>query len=95
MVSIALNNNSTLFHEVIGRFKCSKVWISPVRKGRGLIAGGTVKTFLELAGIRDVVSKVYGSKNVNNVLAATLNALLQVKNCFLEVKKRKQKILVD
>ncbi len=61
----------TLPHEIKFKFKSAKIMIRPGKKGRGVIAGGVLRTVLELAGYKDAVGKMYGSKNnINNVKAA-------------------------
>ncbi len=66
-------DKGTLPHEVKIKFKAARVMMRPGKQGRGVIAGGVVRTVLELAGYKDAVAKIYGSKNkINNVKAAYL-----------------------
>ena len=59
---------NTIAHEVMHKFKAAKVFLKPAPEGRGVIAGGVIRDVLELAGIKDIIAKMYGSKNkVNNV----------------------------
>ncbi|MCF7812122.1 30S ribosomal protein S5 [Candidatus Gracilibacteria bacterium] len=67
--------NGTLPHEIKSNFKSSKVLLFPAPEGKGVIAGGAVRKILELAGVRDVLSKVHGSRNRVNVAHATFLAL--------------------
>jgi small subunit ribosomal protein S5 len=67
--------NGTLPHDAIGRYKASNVLLFPAPEGKGIIAGGAVRKILELAGLRDVLSKVHGSRNRINIAHATFRAL--------------------
>jgi len=67
--------NDTIPERVVVKFKAAQVLLKPASKGTGVIAGGAVRSVLELAGVKNVVSKMLGSKNkINNVLA-TLKGL--------------------
>jgi small subunit ribosomal protein S5 len=68
-------NEGTLPHEANAIFKSSRVLLFPAPEGKGVIAGGAVRKILELAGVRDVLSKSHGSRNKLNVAVATFNAL--------------------
>ena len=68
----------TIAHETEGSLAGAKVIIKPASSGTGIIAGGVVRTVLELAGIRNALSKSLGSSNKINVAYATLNALQKV-----------------
>lgn len=67
--------NGTLPYESREKFKSALVMIRPGKKGRGIIAGGVVRTVLELAGYKDAVAKMVGSKNKINNVKAVFNAL--------------------
>lgn len=69
----------TVPHEVTGIFGKSKVLIMPARRGTGIIAGGPVRSVLELVGIKNVTAKSLGSNNPKNVVEATIKALLSLK----------------
>lgn len=67
--------DGTIPHGIIEKFGAARVMLKPAQKGRGVIAGGPVRAVLETAGVKDVVSKMMGSKNKINNAWATLNAL--------------------
>ncbi len=67
--------DGTIFHETTGHFGSVDVFIRPASKGTGVIAGGAARAVLELAGVTDVLTKIFGSTNSFNVVRATLNGL--------------------
>ncbi len=75
-------------HEVMGKFKSSRVILRPATSGTGLIADEAVRSVLEQVGAHDVLTKVIGSKNTLNVVRATLNALLQLETSLQVARKR-------
>ena len=70
----------TLPHRVIGRFGASHVVMVPASPGTGVIAGASVRAVLELAGVRDVLTKSYGSNSPKNLVRATLQGLTSLVN---------------
>jgi small subunit ribosomal protein S5 len=78
MVKVSLKDN-TIPHEVFFNYGGAKVLLRPASPGTGIIAGKTVRSILESAGIRDILSKSLGSNNPSNVVKATLSALQQLR----------------
>ena len=72
-------NNGTLFHEVKGTHAGSTVFMKPASEGTGIIAGGPVRSVLELAGFKNIRTKSLGSNNKQNVVLATIDGLSQLK----------------
>ena len=96
MVSVPLYN-STLTHEVEGKIGGSKIMIMPAAPGTGLIAGGVIRTVLEVVGIENALSKSHGSSNRINMAYATINALQQMQPASKwvvkpEIKKTTKKV---
>ena len=73
-------SGGTIPHDVEGKFSSSSTVVKAAPPGKGVIAGGAVRTVLELVGVRNVVAKSIGSSNPINVVRAALNALQQLKN---------------
>lgn len=69
----------TITHEVFYKLGAAKILIKPAPEGTGLIAGGPVRSVVEAAGIRDIVSKILGTKNKASNVYATLGALKQLR----------------
>lgn len=77
-----VKKGATIAHEVMGKYGATKVYLKPAPAGTGIIAGGPVRAILELAGLRNVYSKVYGARASINVIRATHNGISQLKSYF-------------
>ncbi len=87
--------NETIPHEIYQKLGAAKIIFKPAKKGRGVIAGGVIRIILELAGVKNVTSKMLGSKNkINNArcTVAALNNLHSVEKEEKESKKVDKKI---
>ena len=84
--------NGTLPHEYTTNFGSSKVMLKPAVVGTGIIAGGSVRPVLELAGVKDVTAKTLGSRNSRNVVYATLKALQAMRTPEEVAKLRGKKV---
>ncbi len=80
--------NGTVPHKIIGKHGASRVIIKPAAPGTGIIAGGGVRAIMEQVGIHNVLTKRYGSKNSSNMVFATLNGLLNLKDAVAIANKR-------
>lgn len=87
MVNIPLAETS-IPHVVNGRFGKGQVLLKPASKGTGVIAGGAVRAILEVAGIKDVLTKSLGSDSPHNVAKATMEGLLQLRSSNQVAKAR-------
>ena len=83
---------TTVPHEYIGEFGSAKVMLKPAKVGTGLITGGSVRPVLELAGYRDVRTKVVGTNNPRNVVYATIEGLKAMQTAEQVAKKRGKKV---
>ena len=92
VIKIELVEGRTISHEVIGKCGAARVMIKPAKAGAGIVAGGPVRCVLELAGVRDVVSKSLGSNTQINTAKATLNALKSQKTAEHIAQLRGKKV---
>ncbi len=83
---------TTVPHEFIGKFGSASVMLKPAKEGTGLITGGSVRPVLELAGYRDVRTKVLGTNNPRNVVYATIQGLKSMQTAEEVAKKRGKKV---
>jgi len=84
--------NTTIPHEVTGRYCTSKVVLIPAAPGTGVIAGKAVRAVLEAAGVRDILTKAFGSTNPVNLVKATFDGLAQLRTRKQAEKLRGVKI---
>ncbi len=87
LIKIPLNK-TTVPHEQKGKHGGARVYIKPASEGTGVIAGGAVRAVLETLGVQDVLSKSQGSSNPHNVVKATFDALLRLRNANTVAKER-------
>jgi small subunit ribosomal protein S5 len=71
---------TTIPHQVLGHYGAGQVMLKPAPEGTGVIAGGTVRAVMTSAGVQNVLTKSLGTKNPHNVIKATFDALIQLRN---------------
>lgn len=81
-------SGTTIPHEVEVTFNGAKVLLRPAAPGTGIIAGGGVRAVMEVVGVKDVLSKTFGSNNTMNIVHATMNALAQLRDPKAESRRR-------
>jgi small subunit ribosomal protein S5 len=80
--------NGTIPHEQNGKFGGANVFIRPAAHGTGVIAGGAMRAVLESVGVHDVLAKSKGSSNPHNVVKATIDALVQLRDAYTVAEQR-------
>lgn len=83
---------TTIPHELVGQFGSANVLLKPAAEGTGIIAGGSVRPVIELAGYKDIRTKVIGTNNPRNVVYATINGLSNMNTVEQVAKKRGKKV---
>ncbi len=83
---------TTIPHEYVGKFGSANVLLKPAEEGTGVIAGGSVRPVLELAGYKDIRTKVIGTNNPRNVVYATIEGLKAMKTVEQIAKKRGKRV---
>lgn len=78
MIKVSLKD-TTIPHTISSKFGATEILLKPASKGTGTKAGAAARAVLELAGVRDVLTKVFGSTNPTNVVKATMDCLLRLK----------------
>lgn len=86
MIKVNLTTSNSIPHETRGRFGAADVMLKPSSPGSGVIAGGAVRAVVELAGIKNILSKQFGSDNLLNNARATINGLKSVE-CYNDYKR--------
>jgi len=87
-------SGTTIPHEVLAKSGAAKVLLKPAAPGTGVIAGGNIRSVLEAAGIKDILSKSLGSSNPINVVRATVLALASLENPETAIARRKAELEV-
>ena len=80
IINVSLVEDRTVSHDAIGVSGAARVLIKPAKAGTGIIAGGSVRAILELAGVKDIISKSLGSNTKLNTARATIDALKMQKS---------------
>jgi small subunit ribosomal protein S5 len=90
MITVTLDG-STIPHDIKIKFKAAKILLLPASEGTGIIAGGTIRKVLELAGVKDILSKSLGTTNKVNNTKATFLALSKLQETPFMVRKAEAK----
>lgn len=87
MIRVQLKD-TTIHYPVMARHEASRVFMRPAAEGTGVIAGGAMRSVLELAGVQNVLAKCYGSTNPVNVVRATVQALASLQSPSAVARRR-------
>ena len=79
LIEVPIINKSTIPHEVKAKYSASRLIIKPAPKGKGIVASGTIRTVVELAGYTDIYTKSYGSRTKQNAAKVAIKALKQLR----------------
>ncbi|QQS41168.1 MAG: 30S ribosomal protein S5 [Acidobacteriota bacterium] len=91
LIKVTLIEN-TLPHEILGRYGAGKVLIKPAAEGTGVIAGGAVRAVMQAVGVQNVRTKILGSSNPHNVIRATFDGLLRMKDPYEVARLRGKQV---
>lgn len=92
LITVPIVNGTTIPHDIIGKFGAGEVVLRPASEGTGIIAGGAIRSVLELAGVNDVLSKCLGSRTPINMVRATFEALKDLRTVESTAKLREIKV---
>lgn len=87
LVKVPIFNN-TIPHEQTGKYSGAKVWLKPASDGSGVKAGGAMRAVLESVGVKDVLAKSKGSSNPHNLVKATMEALMEMRDPYTVAEHR-------
>ena len=79
--------NGTIPHSIIGKHGASRIFLKPASPGTGIIAGASVRAVMEQVGVHNILTKRQGSKNTTNLVRATLDALIRMKDAVAIANK--------